>query len=124
MLPSLPGRQEPPPPPPQLSICLDHGTAGLGAGPCLGTPSRLRRRFYITCIAAFDDMLIAKLAQKGFCRGPRSQRRSPCTTTRCQEHVLIVEAKSGEEAVERARGAVLAADGEAPDLTLVGSKAD
>ncbi len=85
---------------------------------------RLGRRFYVFCSAALDDRVIAKLAQKGFYWGPGSPRRShPHGASRLQ-HFLTVEAGSGEEAVERARGAVLGAGGKAPDLTLVGSKAN
>ncbi len=84
----------------------------------------LRQRFYVTCRAALDDRMIAKLAQQGIYWGPSSPRRSPSPTESRQQHFLTVEADSGEEAVECARGAVLRAGGEAPDLRLVGAKAD
>ena len=81
-----------------------------------------RRRFYVACRAALDDGAIAKLARQGVYWGPGSPRRSRPTANRL-EHFLTVEAENEEEAVERARGAVLGAGGKAPDLRLIGSKA-
>jgi len=88
-----------------------------------GGHGHLPRRFYVICKAALDDRVIAKLAQQGVYWGPSSPRRSPSPTESRQQHFLTVEAESGEEAVERVHGAVLSAGGEAPDLTLVGSRA-
>ncbi len=84
-------------------------------------PARLRRCFYVSCRAVLDQRVIAKLDRQGHYWKPRSEMKP---ATRRDQHFLTVEAESGEEAVEHARDAVLGAGGGAPDLALVGSKAD
>ncbi len=84
-------------------------------------PGRLRERFYVLCKAVLDERVIAKLDRQGLYWRPRFELNP---ATKREQHFLTVEAESGEEAVERAREAVLGAGGEAPELRLVGSQAD
>jgi hypothetical protein len=77
--------------------------------------------FLVTCRAVFDQGVVAKLDTAGIywtqggATHPNSSRH---------RHHLRVGAKSGEEAVLRAREAVEAAGGEADDLTLIGEASD
>jgi hypothetical protein len=82
--------------------------------------ARLRARFYLVCNAVLDELAIANLDQQGIYWRPRSELNP---TRGCEQHILTVEAESGEAAVEHAREAVLGAGGEAPELRLVGPTA-
>lgn len=84
-------------------------------------PARLRGRFYVICKAVLEERVITKLDRQGLYWRPRSELKPAAG---CEQHFLIVEAESGEEAVEHAREAVLGAGGGAPELKLVESQAD
>jgi hypothetical protein len=92
-----------------------------GESPGERQPARLRRCFYVSCKAVLDQRVIAELDRQGLYLRPRSELKP---ATRREQHFLTVEAESGEEAVEHASDAVLAAGGGTPDLALVGSKAN
>lgn len=86
--------------------------------------SRVRRRFYVLCRAAFDDRVIVQLLQRGTYWGPRSPGDAQQAKDRVQQHFLMVEADNGEDAIVLAQTVLTEAGGGVPDLTLVGPAAD
>ncbi len=82
--------------------------------------SQLRRRFYVLCRASLDDGVILNLIRHQVYWGPRSPIGSPRLEASRQNHFLIIEARSGEEAIVRADDFISIAGGEAPELRLVG----
>ncbi|MGA8746036.1 MAG: hypothetical protein WB507_09240 [Solirubrobacterales bacterium] len=83
-------------------------------------PARRRERFYLICNGVLDQRAIANLDRRGLYWKPRSELNP---TRDGEQHILTVEAESGEEAVEQVRKALLGVGGEATELRLVGSRA-
>ncbi len=81
---------------------------------------QLRRRFYVLCRAPLDDGVILNLIRHEVYWGPRSPVGSPRLEANRQNHFLIIEAHSGQEAVARAGEFVSITGGEDPELRLVG----
>ena len=78
-----------------------------------------QQRFFVFCKTPLDSGVIDMLIEQRAYWGPSSPGDRLGATV--QRHFLVVWAESGEHALFRARSAVLAAGGGAPDLSLVGT---
>jgi hypothetical protein len=87
-----------------------------------GGMSRLRR-FYVLCHADLDEGVVVNLIRKAVYCGPKVPWRGDRQVEIPRHnHLLFLEARSGEHAVQRARCFVSEAGGGEPELTRVGSE--
>lgn len=80
------------------------------------------RLFYVLCHTDFEDPVVVSLIRKAIYCGPtlpwKEDRRGEAPR---QRHLLLIEADSSDDAVDRARNFVSNAGGGEPTLRVVSS---